>query len=1046
MTGAVLPPRVPQLRPHRFESLADLNRTMADMPRYWALENDLLASFHLHPADPDWAIRQVWLSAVMFGALLNPEEWPGWHRALAITQRLPEPAALYFPGGKGRPQRRWFADPLTAALLQRYLAKPARKGASAHTDFANLATLGPLLSLDADAFEAQLQGWVLACARLKFTWQLPPVLLEFAVGELDALSLSNQWWTAGPSVTTPLARPDAQMRAAFRDIIEPILSRAHKTYQSTPTAINVRFSQLRAPIQTMVDSVKIGEGLTLVQQRLRVQGALAKIIDWRLNEASIDLANSVGTQITRWFHAGCPWAKQTRGRPKVVGAATMLRYIEVLAHSDLWAKIWKRPLEDVYEAELVNALHEAIAGQPEKDRNQAYWIAKRLYQYLGDKELPVPVGVDIGDRHETRNRVRALILTEAQYYQMLDLLDAHPGTPREQAACKLAAILMFRTGIRAREVLNLTTDAIDVIGELVELRVRATSFMKLKTATSKRTLPLNVLLSPPELDFLLRFRAEKVTAYRGQEAYPRLLFDTPLRNADFTTLLEPIETAIRLVCKIERPVGAESRPAYIYSRCSALRHSFASYAVASLLCPRDPGRFRLPNTLSPNLVSLDRRDQLEAALLAPGHLGLSAIQAVSQLLGHAGYRRTISTYTHLLDVILASHCARRSLEPALPAGTVTMLARQLGISNVPKADALVRTAFNWIKDEERTAQNAADTLVAGGSPQHHVPPRQRRRDGSGLRQWEVAGNSFWSQMLPPVPGSIPPPLPWILFSVGAVGARWRQIDAIMQMASREVPDFIIADELNMPVASVRSLMDRFYLLLTMRKAPRVGGPKGPTVIEGQLRNTIVFDETKPTTRAPERHDDGSWNAPLRPVPISLNAQVDAMWSSLSAMLKRKKDRSHIDLMRYAAKHDSGKYRLRNKDRAHRIATLFNSLYASTSSPIAEAVIRKTYSGSDSIFNTPKYTVHLERISQTGDQWSAAALTVYLLMLACLERFIDVTPLLVASMKGRTKYPNPYRMTAEEVQEILDTYIGVEEGMSDEELEELVADLRRLWGT
>lgn len=980
---------------HRFETLADLNAVMGDMPRYWALENDVLGSLDLHPADPVLARRQIWLSAVLFGALLNPADWPAWCVALSRAKQLPTPVSLYFRSDRDRSVRQWYADPLTAALLQRHVR---RRGSHQNADFTNFTKLTSLLTLDDDSFASELHGWILAGARLKFTWQLPPVLMEYAVGELEAQSLPPGWETfywLGQSAEHLFPYEKCE---AFDETVAAVLARVAEPVQPYRPRIDDRFTYLRAPIAGVVEAVGDDKKFTLLQQRRLIRTALGKIIDWRLERKNIDLSGSVGTAITTWFYDGCPWSSRQRGRPKVVSAKTMIRYTEVLGTSNRWAALWKRPLSDVYDTDLVTTLHGAIAAKSEDNRSKAYWTANRLYRYLGNKSLPVPPNVYIGDKDDVPTGIRAHILTGDRYVEVLQLLERHPGTPAQRASCLLAAILMFRTGMRGREVINLTTGAIDIADGIVELRVERSAYMRLKTPTSKRTLPLNVLLSPGELDFLLRIRADKVKTYRGQEPYPRLLFDHPLRDSDYTVLLDPIETAIRLTCAIERPKNAETLPAYIYSRCSILRHSFVSYAVASLLLPRDQGRLPLPEFLTPDLVSLDRRNQLEAALLAPGHLGLSSIQAVRQLVGHAGYRRTISTYTHLLDVLLAAHCGRRSVEPAIPALVVLNLAGQAGVGTSANEQSLIRTAFNWVKAQEEEARAAVDSLTEGASPAPHFPARRRRRDGNELRPWEVEGNSFWSQICP-IPAEIPPGVASYNYRfVSNVTPRWRELDAILQMASREVPPAIIAEELNMAVADVHRVMDRFFQLLAMAKGPRVGGPKGAHVIEGQLRNAIVIDEKKPRTSAPWRNDDGSWDGPLRPIPIVLNEPIDTIWEGLLDMLRLKKDRRFIDLVRFLTKHDKGRYRLRSKDRADRIAALFNMLYASTGTPIMKATVFETHKKPKNRKETSKHVVRLDRTTQSGDQWLAAGLTVYLLMLACLERFSDLSPLLVQSSR------------------------------------------------
>ena len=158
--------------------------------------------------------------------------------------------------------------------------------------------------------------------------------------------------------------------------------------------------------------------------------------------------------------------------------------------------------------------------------------------------------------------------------------------------------------------------------------------------------------------------------------------DSDEANRDRSTeRIVPVgEHAIRKVAG-QKPASPEERktPSYIFARCSILRHSFVSYAVGTMMYPRDDGGFQMPPGITPDLVSLARRERLERALLSEGHLGLSSLEAVRQMTGHARYTRTIGTYTHVMDLVAGAYAWRRSFEPALPATALSQLTeRKIG--------------------------------------------------------------------------------------------------------------------------------------------------------------------------------------------------------------------------------------------------------------------------------------------------------------------------------------------------------------------------------
>jgi integrase len=976
---------------------------MRDMPRYWELENQVLATLHLVAVE-EIAIRQALLSAIMFGGLLNPMDWVGWLKSVTATGLLPNPVAIFFvSSGDRHMRRRWVADPLTAAILERFVVSrrvrsSKKKGKEL---FAAYPALAILMAMERDEFTAELQNWVLPGAQFKFTLQCPPILVAYATGSIRAHSLSPQWW--GQKRTGAKTLTEAEKTEQFRMVVQSLLEKIPAQLARDVPLIDKRFHHLRAPAMAAEPEGSTDQLSKLRVQRKRMKEKYAETLEWRANQKKVDLSNSLGTKMTRWFYEFCPKAPSATGRTSryAVGPGTMRKYAEFLGHKDYeedWSRLWKQPVAQVYETTLVEILTNLINMEEEGDRGYAHSIANRLYGYLGGRELMRPPDVYFEKRQDN---VRAHILTASQFSAMLKLLDGHPGSDAEKAACRLAAVLMFRTGLRGREAINLTVDNIDVMGDVVELRVFPSEYVKLKTPMSKRTLPLHVLLEPNELADLLRHRAHKARISRGQHQFVRMFFDEPLRNADYARLLEPIETALRLACDLARPKDAERKPSYIFSRCSSLRHSFVSYAMATMLLPRDPGAFALPAQIAPELVSLARRDQLEKALLAPGHLGLSAVQALRQLVGHASYRRTIMTYSHLLDVVLAAHCARRSVEPALPVMVTMALAEQLHKPGKFSVSALTRQAHDWTKGEQAVARAAEDSLIAGVPPELHVLPRQRRRDGAGVKPWEVAGNSFWSQALTPAKPEKPKPKPkpklgeWRDASIGD----WQTMDAILQLASRGVPVSIIADEVGVRADVCRQLMDRFHTIMTMKKSTRHGGPVGPGVKDGQLRQALVISGLVKVQGLFNRDlEDGSWDAPVNPIPFELNAEIDKVWARLATALKTGPSRGRLHT--FLSGHDNGKRRLRSEVNANHLKSLFDQLFEPRNGGIAAAGVRQPATHSDAARENGKHVVYLARTNIAGPQWSAEALLIYLLMMALAASKADLEGLLSASSQRR----------------------------------------------
>lgn len=201
------------------------------------------------------------------------------------------------------------------------------------------------------------------------------------------------------------------------------------------------------------------------------------------------------------------------------------------------------------------------------------------------------------------------------------------------------AMLMFRAGLRENEVQGLQVGDVNIAGDRIELTVQRNASRALKTPTSRRIVPLDVLIDDEERARLMyRVAPRRAKSAPGREAWlfgPALAVSPP---CEFVSKLQPVlareATALR-----------------------HLRHSFASYLLATLLLPQDDRSPAVPSGLA-TVISPERYRLVGDRLLGQQRLGAGALHAVAQLMGHTGPRMTCQYYCRLLDLSLALYCAR----------------------------------------------------------------------------------------------------------------------------------------------------------------------------------------------------------------------------------------------------------------------------------------------------------------------------------------------------------------------------------------------------
>lgn len=242
--------------------------------------------------------------------------------------------------------------------------------------------------------------------------------------------------------------------------------------------------------------------------------------------------------------------------------------------------------------------------------------------------------------------VSSRIITHEEYQQSLKLLGKPTPSnndPLWLEACQIILILLFRLGLRRRELLLLPLH--DIHGDkYIEILIRPHSERELKTANALRTLLLNGFLEDNELEIVRKWlkkrkNDENIT---NKSNYFFALVHSDIQLISETTIINRIVDVLRAV--------TNDNEIHIHH----LRHSFASWYAISLIGYVAEENFEswaiLPDTQKwlrkfPEIINNLYPNE------APQH---NLIYLLSTLLGHATPAISMEHYIHGLDQILGN--------------------------------------------------------------------------------------------------------------------------------------------------------------------------------------------------------------------------------------------------------------------------------------------------------------------------------------------------------------------------------------------------------
>jgi integrase len=367
-------------------------------------------------------------------------------------------------------------------------------------------------------------------------------------------------------------------------------------------------------------------------------------------------------------------------------------------------------LEQLYELAIASRTGSESTAS---GRNRAKGALRDFDAYLkicygksarGDSVLGGPV--------EILGAVDANFITPTEYNKVLDRIDGDLSLRKNPARLRIVRLLVnlgYRAGLRRLEALHIKIRDVllekvgtDLLGP-AELLVRPSESHRLKSNNAKRRLPLEILLSPKELDRLKEWYADR-TSQPGVKASD-YLFGNVDGIDDFDVLPQTVFEAINGFLQEVTNTRDTAKPVHFHH----FRHGFCTLGVLRFLTL--PGITDIPDFLPgcEGLMESLLSDEVfsPAKLCRQHHLSTRKLAyLMSGLMGH-GSPATSMTYTHCLSWLLPAFLAQSAaMHP-----TKETLAIATGVSD--------KSRERWAK---RANGNPVWLNLWGWRARNHAPP------------------------------------------------------------------------------------------------------------------------------------------------------------------------------------------------------------------------------------------------------------------------------------------------------------------------------------
>lgn len=280
------------------------------------------------------------------------------------------------------------------------------------------------------------------------------------------------------------------------------------------------------------------------------------------------------------------------------------------------------------------------------------------------------------EQAQTRTKVRAEWVSVQSYYAILEQIHLS-AKAFEKDMWMLVIILTYRCGFRKKELLGIQIKDIEGMRNQPSVVIRPNTYRPLKTASSKRRVPVYALLTEDERAVFIRY----VESKRGQGVNTYL----------FSNMSAKYPIASDLPLKLLKDMMG-----YIGESRSYTFHGLRHTAVTNLA---------IVNSARGELVeALTGYSEQDIARVLTGlngvhHDGADKWQAIARVVGHLSPQRSFEYYFHAAALVATYELANADIK--LPASTF------LNITGVKRSSL---RGFGLIVDETVSLQHAAPWL------------------------------------------------------------------------------------------------------------------------------------------------------------------------------------------------------------------------------------------------------------------------------------------------------------------------------------------------
>ena len=333
---------------------------------------------------------------------------------------------------------------------------------------------------------------------------------------------------------------------------------------------------------------------------------------------------------------------------------SILKYIRTIGYEWLYFTT-AQPL-DIWSEEEFEELYEDILEYKAVVRNNtdigySANLFKSMHNFAKSKYNLPSVNFQ---QSENGRRVRAELISPQAYKAIIDqIMGSVDILEREMFA--LLFILVYRTGMRKKELLGLKYDDIEGLKEATpSLVIRPNSYRPIKTQSSNRRVPIFALLKPDELHFFMTFVQSNIGNNSNKFIFTLSSDQRPIDDHVPLQLLKQVLKDISLDDKVAKHTF------------HGFRHTAVSNLSLVLLGHPD---------LVQSLTNYDNSDvlRIKHGLLGEHIDGQDRWYALSGIMGHLSPQRSFEYYNHFATLMATYALSFSDME--LPKKTLLSITR-----------------------------------------------------------------------------------------------------------------------------------------------------------------------------------------------------------------------------------------------------------------------------------------------------------------------------------------------------------------------------------